>query len=241
MTGGMASQAAVPGDAAGGLCWRGVAGGLCWLLTLLTVAMQPIVAAAWDGAYDLDRHTISALGVTECGVLPQLGGVEVPICSPLHALMNATFVAGGLLIVAGTALTWPAWPRRRLTRAGQWALVATGLGSVLIGLAPANERLALHAVGALLQLPGSVAPLLLVPALWSRRRRWAVFSAVVGLVGTFATVLYFAGAYLGLGVGVMEHLAFDPLIVWFAVVGLLLLRGWSPKTRPSPRRSTSPP
>jgi hypothetical protein len=40
-------------------------------------------------------------------------------------------------------------------------------------------------------------------------------------VGAIATVLFLVGVYLGLGVGGMEHLAFDPLIIWLVVVGVV--------------------
>jgi hypothetical membrane protein len=104
---------------------RQAAGGIAWMLTALYFAVQPVVIAAWRGDYDIRRHTISDLGVTECGVFTHLGGPQIPICSPRHDLMNATFIAVGLLIGLGTLLTRQAWPRSRTITAATWALMVT--------------------------------------------------------------------------------------------------------------------
>ncbi len=93
-------------------------------------------------------------------------------------------------------------------------------------MAPANVNLAAHAAGALLQVPGAVGPLLLGVAAWRAQRGVAAFSLLCGVVGSAACVLYFSGSDLGLGPGVMEHLAFDPLTVWTTVLGAVLLGRW---------------
>ena len=204
---------------------RRTAGGICWILTALYVAVQPVVISAWRGDYDLSRNTISDLGVTECGVFTQLGGDRVPVCSPRHNLMNTTFITVGLLMVAGSLLTRRGWPRRRTIAVAIWALIATGVGAVLIGVAPTNEYLALHAIGSVLQIPGSVAPLLVGIGLWRSQRPIAAFSVLVGMIGTIATFLFLMGVYLGLGRGGMEHLGFDPLIVWLVVLGAAFATG----------------
>ena len=200
---------------------RRTVGGLAWFLTVLYFASQPVVISAWRGSHDLARNTISDLGVTECGRFSHLDGENVWICSPRHNLMNATFIAVGLLIVMGCLLLMPRWHRSRAMTAATWSLVLTGVGAVLIGVAPANENLSLHGIGVVLQVPGSFAPLLAGIGLSRRDRSLAAFSFVTGAVGTIATVLFLLGVHLGLGVGGMEHLAFDPLIIWLVVVGVI--------------------
>jgi hypothetical protein len=93
---------------------------------------------------------------------------------------------------------------------------------------------------ALLQVPGAVGPLLLGVAAWSAQRPVAAFSLACGVVGSAASLLYFSQVYRGLGLGGMEHLAFDPLTVWTTVLGVVLLgrrlaasRGWRPSCRSS--------
>jgi hypothetical membrane protein len=195
----------------------------CWTLTVAYLVIQPVVAAAWPTPYDLATNSISDLGVTRCGSYPQLADRVVYACSPRHALMNTVFVLVGLLTAAGAVLTRGVWPRRRLTWVGVAFVVLAGVGGILVGLAPADVNLAVHAAGALLQVPGAVGPLLLGVAAWRVQRGVAAFSVGCGVVGSAACLLYFSGSDLGLGLGVMEHLAFDPLTVWTTVLGVVLL------------------
>lgn len=200
----------------------GWVGALCWLATGGYFAVEPAVAAAWPVPYDWSSSTISALGVTTCADLPTLGYV----CSPRHQWMNAAFVVTGALTAGGALLTRTIWPRRRATTVAIAFLVLTGVGAVLVGLAPADRHLPVHAIGALLQVPGSIAPLVLAKVLWAEHRRLATATLVVGTVGTLATVLYFAGAGTGLGAGALERLAFWPLTAWTSAAGAVMLRGF---------------
>jgi hypothetical membrane protein len=203
-----------------------VVGAGCWILTVAYLLVQPVVAAAWPTPYDVATNSISDLGVTRCGSYPRFDDRVVYACSPRHALMNTVFVLVGLLTAAGAVLTRAVWPRRRLTSVGVALVVLAGVGGILVGLAPANVNLAAHAAGALLQVPGAVGPLLLGVAAWSAQQRVAAFSVLCGVVGSAACVLFFSGSDLGLGLGMMEHLAFDPLTVWTTVLGAVLLQRW---------------
>jgi hypothetical membrane protein len=206
---------------------RKVAGASCWTLTVVYFAIQPLVAAAWEvPSYDFSYNTISDLGVTECGSYLQLDERVVEVCSPRHALMNTTFVLVGLLTAAGAVLARAAWPRRRVASVGLAFILLSGVGAILVGLAPANVNIGVHAVGAVLQVPGAVGPLLLGVAVWGTQRRLAVFSLGCGAVGSAACLAYFGQIYLGLGPGGMERVAFDPLTVWKVAVGALLLWRW---------------
>lgn len=201
-------------------------GAACWTLTVAYLLVQPAVAAAWPTPYDLTVNSISDLGVTGCGDFGRPDGSVVHACSPWHALMNAVFVAVGVLTAAGAMLTRAIWPRGRAASVGVAFLVLAGVGGILVGLAPANVNLAVHGAGALLQVPGAVGPLLLGVAAWRVERPVAIFSLLCGVIGSAASVLYFSGSYLGLGHGGMEHLAFDPLTVWTTLLGVVLLGRW---------------
>jgi hypothetical membrane protein len=133
--------------------------------------------------------------------------------------MNAAFVMVGLLTATGAVLTRAVPPRRRVTTVGVAFVVLAGVGAILVGLAPANVNLAAHGAGALLQVPDAVGPLLLGVAARSTQRPVAAFSLLCGVVGSAASLLYFSQVYLGLGLGDMEHLAFDPLTVRTTVLG----------------------
>jgi hypothetical membrane protein len=200
-----------------------VVGAGCWLLTVAYLIVQPVVAAAWEPPYDLAANTISDLGITGCGDFRQFDDRVIYACSPRYELMNTIFVVVGLLTSAGALLTRDIWPRRRLTTVGVAFVVLAGVGGVLTGLAPADVNMAAHGAGALLQVPGALGPLLLGVAARSVRRGVAAFSLLCGVVGSAACVLFFSRSDLGLGLGVMEHLAFDPLTVWTTALGAVLL------------------
>jgi hypothetical membrane protein len=203
-----------------------VVGAGCWILTVAYLLVQPVVAAAWPIPYGLATNAISDLGVTSCGSYPQFDDRVGYACSPRHALMNTVFVLVGVLTAAGAVLTRDLWPQRRVTSVAVAFVVLAGVGGILLGLAPANVNLAAHAAGALLQVPGAVGPLLLGVAAWRAQRGVAAFSVLCGVVGSAACLLYFSGSDLGLGLGVMEHLAFDPLTIWTTVLGAVLLGRW---------------
>lgn len=184
------------------------AGAVCWIATLAYFVVQPIVAAPWQPPYSYVTNTISDLGTTS---------------SPRHLLMNIIFVVVGLLKAAGAYLLRDYWPQQRLATWGLVFVGLSGLGGVLVGLAPSDVNLAVHAIGALLQLPGAIAPLLLGLATLRQRQKERVFSIAVGLLGTLASVLFFVGAAAGSGNGALERLGFDPLTVWVIVMGVVVL------------------
>jgi len=98
-------------------------GGASWILTLLYFIGQLVAQAAWKTPYSLLDNRVSDLGNTECGRTL----ANAYICSPLHAVMNATFVVTGVLILLGLFVTRSIWPRRRLTT---WGLILLGVAGV---------------------------------------------------------------------------------------------------------------
>src|ERR1700722_15375583 len=76
--------------------WRLMSGAICWIATLEFFAAQAIAQSAWKGSgYSLADNAISDLGVTACGRIT-IAGQSGYYCSPLHSVMNASFVATGI-------------------------------------------------------------------------------------------------------------------------------------------------
>ena len=198
-------------------------GGAAWVLTILYFPIQLVVALAWPEPYSLLGNTISDLGVTSCGASSHFPGREAFACSPLYPLMNAGLVLTGVLTILGAILTWRAWPPRRLTRAALLGVILGGAGGILVGLAPSDAAPELHSVGALLQLPGVLAPLLLGISIRHRQPRLAFFSVVVAAVSMIGTVL-FALRLPPEWFGLLERLALDPFTVWTFVLGIVIIR-----------------
>jgi hypothetical membrane protein len=229
-------MAAIESPAVGAEAVRGrgrvvvLAGGVCWTVGVVQYAVAQIVAAAaWTRPYSLKNNYISDLGNTACGMFHVPHGTPYYVCSPSHGVMNASFIAFGVLTIAGAVLLQRMWPAGRLAR---WALILwilSGLGKIIVGLVPENTHIGLHVLGALNVPLGSIAILLLSLAI---RRTSTTLStigivvAVVGLVGSFlSTAGQYAGssAYLGLGVGGAERLASYPGTLWMLMIGIIAM------------------
>jgi hypothetical membrane protein len=199
------------------------------VLTVVYLVVQPIVAADFAGrTYSFSEDSISDLGTTKCGPFQAPYGPVAYVCSPRHVLMNVAIVAAGALTVAGAGLSWAWWPRRKLTAAGLGCMMAAGVGGILVGFAPQNVNVVVHAIGSLLQVPGAVGMLLI--GIGTRRSSGAVrwLSISWGAFATAASLLFLGNFYTMLGPGGMERAAIDTRAAWTVVIGGLVLR------RPAP-------
>jgi hypothetical membrane protein len=201
-------------------------GGGAWILTALYFVGQGIAQAAWRTPYSLIDNRVSDLGSTTCGTMV----ANTYICSPLHAVMNFTFVLTGGLTLVGLFLTWSIWPRRRLTSWGLVLLGVAGAGTILIGLSPENVNVFVHLVGALNIPAGNMAMILLGLAIWRDQRGMAWFSVAAGVVGLLGIL---AGPFLviltGHDGGLAERIALYPLIIWLIVFGVSLVADHVPR------------
>ncbi|WP_159050351.1 DUF998 domain-containing protein [Streptomyces cellostaticus] len=188
-----------------------------------------IAESAWARPYSWARNNISDLGNAHCAWQPD----PEPryICSPQHALMNTSFVALGVLLAAGVALTGPLWRRGAAAAVSRWLLAGAGAGFVLAGLAPADVHENQHVLGALLIMATGNLGLLSAGAGLDLpgHLRWA--TALLGATALTAFGLLLSRHYLGLGMGGMERVAAFPLLVGAAALGVrgLVLRGAVPR------------
>src|SRR5579884_1510895 len=138
--------------------WKHLVGGVCWIASLVFLVGQAIAQAAWTTPYSMADDAISDLGNTSCGMWPPAGtnnkllqhvSVHYYVCSPLHTVMNVSFVLTGILLLLGLYFTRDIWPRRALTTWGIVFLTLAGAGKIIVGLDPENLRLFLHSIGSL--------------------------------------------------------------------------------------------
>jgi hypothetical membrane protein len=205
------------------------AGGALWILATLQYAVvQVVVAAAWHHPpYSWLSNYISDLGNTACGRFTVPHGTPAYVCSPLHATMNGSFIATGILTIAGAVLLRRLWPHGRLAAAALVLWVITGLGKVAVGLVPENTNISLHLLAAF-NIPVGCAAILLLSLAIRRAGRAVSIAGIVlaalGLAGTaLSTAGQFAGSalYLGLGAGGMERVADYPGSLWVLMIGIL--------------------
>ena len=74
-------------------------GPILYVSSIQFFAVQILVAMRWNPPYSLARDTISDLGNTACGTFNARF-----VCSPLHGLMNASFIVLGVAMTAGSIL-----------------------------------------------------------------------------------------------------------------------------------------
>ncbi|MBF6172358.1 DUF998 domain-containing protein [Nocardia blacklockiae] len=190
---------------------RHTVAGIAWTLALGYLVVEFVTAIAWKRDYSFRHDTISDLGITAC--TPNL-------CSPLHLLMNAAFVALGLLTIIGAIGFRHYIPHGRR----QWSIVALaviiGASTAATGVFPSNDGIIIHGLAVLPALISRhVVLILLAIWLWKHRRLAALWSAVCASTGLTGTVLF----TIGLQVGITERLLFYPLPVWMAVTGAAIV------------------
>lgn len=183
--------------------------------------VQVVVASRWSRPYSLTANTISDLGNTACR--PFNGR---PVCSPLHQLMNLSFIALGLTMVVGSLLINFYMTARRGATRGLIAMSVAGLGVLLVGVFPENSVSTLHGIGAALPFTiGNVAVLVLGFTL-SLSPTLRLFSVLTGFVALVALVFYASNHFLGLGEGGMERIVAYPQTLWLVVIGgYFILKG----------------
>ena len=184
-------------------------GALAWLLTLQFFVVETIAQARYVGAYSRADDVISDLGASD---------------SAAHQLMNASFVVQAGLILAGALLLRPVL----LRGAGQVAPVLLGAaaaGVLLVGVFPSDGNALVHAIGAVAYLVGGGLGLIaLAYAVRPRSELLGTTLALLGLVGTAATVFFVTGVTEYLGEGGTERVAAYVLPLGLALAGISLWR-----------------
>ena len=189
-------------------------GAVCWTLSILFFVGQAVVQSASARPYSLLTNLISDLGNTACGPA---------VCSPLHVLMNATFILVGLLHWTGAATTRQAWPRKRLQLPVAVLLALAGWGLAYAGLFPENVAPVSHAFGALLGLCSLNAGMIVLGlALMPAARALGGLVLAAGIAGGLGLLLFLTHAF-DLPPGLAERVADYPGAAMFVVLGTVLL------------------
>jgi hypothetical membrane protein len=194
-------------------------GGALWVGCLQFFVAEAVAAGGFVGSYEYRRNYISDLGALSCG----------ENCSPLHALMNASFMLQGVLIFMGAVVVWPLFPRGTLSRLGIGLVAASGLDVAIVGLAPEDTLPGWHYLGAAENLLFcNLGSALLGAALLregTAARVVGLLSLAFGLIGLAGLGGLAAGHDFGLGVGGVERVAAYPFPLWIAGMGAWIIAG----------------
>lgn len=198
-------------------------GAIAWLLNIEVFITQFIAQSAASG-YNALTDDISLLGVTQCGPLTDpMTQATITACSPLHSVFNAGLVFMGLSVLIGAGLTRKNWPGKT-GAVGTWLLAIAALGTIASGLAPMDQNVSMHVLGAMIYFPLSAIAIILIGV--SVRKSRPLFALFSWLFGTLAFVAFLAyGNYQATGLprGLLERIAAYPSTLWVIVAGALLL------------------
>jgi len=185
---------------------RGLPGAGFWLWSLCFQFFvgEQIARLGWPGPYSMTRDYISDLGAAR---------------SPLHWVMNGSFQLQGLLIFFGTVLVRRFYPAKPIYWIALGLLAVAGVGVLLVGLAPEDENIRLHLMGAAANFLGGNLGMILL-GLTSSKQGYGRMTLVLGSVGLLATLALMFRGGLGSEVGMVERLAAYPLPLWLTWTGL---------------------
>ena len=215
---------------------RAYFGGWAQLSVVQYFVAEAAVIEAWGGPEPYDRRTglISDLGAVSCGVFDDRN-----VCSPLHLLMNASFVVQGVallmaaLLLNSVLLGIAACPGVRVSpRSGRipWPAAAAvrimtavaGTGTVLVGLVPEDVGSPWHLTGAVAFFFAGGAALVILGFLWRPYTPMSWFVLACGLLSLAALT---AGGLTGMDVsepGSLERLMGYPVTIGFSAAGLVI-------------------
>lgn len=203
--------------------WLLAGAALLVINTVQWLIVEAVAASAWsDPAYSYASNYISDLGVPDCGA--EFQGRD--ICSPSHGLMNATFIAEGVLFALGVILLARLLSGR--TRLVVIVLaVLHAVGFLLVGLFHGSldgpsGGLAIHIAGAGVGIlcANAIAIIagtkrgLLLPVLYRR------FSVAIGVLGLLSEALVNLSADTA---GLFERGGVYSWLLWSLVTGVVLI------------------
>ncbi|MBI3624402.1 DUF998 domain-containing protein [Candidatus Saccharibacteria bacterium] len=188
-----------------------------WILSLQYYLVQVISAQAWSMPYSVQSNTISDLGNTVCGLY-----AGRYVCSPLHSLMNASFITLGITMVVGAVLIYQEFKESKATFIGFTFMAIAGLGTLLVGLFPENGLVVLHVLGAALPFFVGNVGLIVLGASLDIPSMLRYYTLVSGIVSLTALLFFITHTYLGIGIGGMERLTAYPQTMWLIVFGIYI-------------------
>jgi hypothetical membrane protein len=188
-----------------------------WIMSIQYYLVQIIVARAWNTPYSWVNNQISDLGNTSCGMYS-----DRYVCSPLHSLMNTSFITLGITMIVGSVLIYHEFKRSRGKAAGFGLMGIAGVGALLVGLFPENVNTVLHTVGATsVFLVGNLSLIVLGISLEMPRvlKIYTVFSGAIALLALLVAEIHW---HVLIGTGGIERVVAFPQSIWLIVFGIYM-------------------
>jgi hypothetical membrane protein len=188
-----------------------------WIISVQYFFVQYLVSTKFKGGYNWSKNTISDLGNSVCALY---NGRQV--CSPLHDVMNISFIVLGITIMIGAVLVYEEFRQNRYSSIGFLFMGLAGFGSIFVGLFPENAPGMYHELGALLPFILGNISLTLLGAFLKEPFGFKLYTILSGLVGIIGVCFYFAHTYIGLGQGGLERVVAYPQTIWLIAFGIYI-------------------
>jgi hypothetical membrane protein len=202
-----------------------------WLFCFQFFVVEEVMRLVWlahNKYYSMTGNWVSDLGA---------------VSSPLHWIMNTSFVLQGVLISGGAVLVRAFFPARWWYWPVLLLLVVAGVAMVVVGLYPEDVDLQTHGLAALYHLQAGNGALVLLGLIRIRRSKGQITLAagVVGLAAlqTLTYINAHPAAPIALHAGLIERIAVYPLPLWLTWTGWLMLRPVRTKRAESPYAKTA--
>ncbi len=145
------------------------------------------------------------------------------MCSPLHGVMNASFLTLGVTMMVGSVFILRQFGQSRGSATGLTAMTISGLGVIMVGAFPENSVPALHGIGAGVTFVVGNAGMIILGRSLNLPAPLRLYSYLSGALALIALGCFVRGQYLRLGEGGMERVVAYPQTAWLIVIGLYLL------------------
>lgn len=190
---------------------------ICLLLMAVFFVGQFITQLAVAAPYSMKNQSISALGITNCENFqePQTKQ-QFYVCSPLHLVMDGTFVICGILTMLATM--WairPLWLGKKLRTAGLILLFFGGIEEVIAGFSPLNLNSFLHGLSGGLAIAAlNIGLILLGFAAIKKQPPLGWYALSWGIIGVIGLIMSGTPPYIWLGYGGWERVAGYVFPLW---------------------------
>jgi hypothetical membrane protein len=192
-------------------------GPIMWILSIQYFLLQILVARAFTQPYSFLNNTISDLGNTHCGIYSGRY-----LCSPLHELMNGSFIVLGLFMTLGSMLIYKEFKESKLALVGFSFMFLAGIGTLFVGIFPENTVSSLHAIGAFLPFFVGNIGLIVLGAVLEIPFSLKLYTIISGIISLVGLSFFVTHNYIGLGIGGMERITAYPQTLWLIVFGIYI-------------------
>ena len=210
-------------------------GAFLWFFSIQYFIVEAIVQYGWNvlqkvaPVYSMRFNYISDLGASACVYFPKDSSMFV--CSPLHVLMNASFILNGVLAIVGSFLLQDYFKNKykegsTFIQIGLNLILIGSIGNISVGFFPENTILLIHELSAVLLFVLTNIGLICVGTGMAHSgytKKMSLYTIGSGALALCALFILATKLYYPFGIGLVERAVAYPLTVWLIVMSVTIL------------------